>query len=164
MRFPWISREHHEDVVAALKAHIRLFEEQNLALLTRLDAPVNVKVELPELLNVPQQLMRRPKRTRQGDGETPERPFDWSLVDVNDDSQMAILAIKELGGPASPYVLAQTVDRIKRHVHSAKQKKALEILQNGQVGTIEVPTPKVEDPEKHVPDHIRDLVAAAEKV
>lgn len=157
MPWGWISREHHEEVVAGKDALIRSLEVQNVILAARLAEPIAVTVELPEDFAVIQPAFIRRKRPKP-EGEIPaERaPVDWANVDENDLVRIAELAAAELGSGATPYAKAQCVGRIRASIRRAKLNRRTHSQASGSVGVIEHPEPTV-------PAHVAAMIEEAER-
>ncbi len=169
MRWPWVSREQYDLVLAAKNEIIQLLKEQNIALRERMDTPIAVSVSLPEgfAVQMPAVVGRRGKNQ----DKTIQRPvtqeIDWSSVNENDNEAIARIAAKELGAPVPPYVLAGTVSRIKSQIRSAKQEKLRKTLQEGRVGTQSSPALTEEDAiaqgSSYIPSSILKEIENAER-
>jgi hypothetical protein len=166
--FPWISREHHESVIAAKNDLIRSLEVQNAVLAERLAEPVKVTVEIPRLRHSSKPsespakdvAIRTPKKK-------PLAEIDFSTLDPRDMPQMAALAVQEFGTKLpSPMTLDRWYTQVRMQINYAQRKKKIQADQTGSVGTIVVeeqtPVAPPETPQD-VPQHIIDLVAAAER-
>lgn len=157
MRFPFISREHHAEVVAAKNALIQSLEAQNAVLAERLAEPIAVTVKLPEDFALVQPALVRRKRE-----QDPSKPatrkeakeIDWANVDTSNRLLMAELAAQEYGRMLSPVELADWLQRVVRQVAHAKQQN---------IRTPEIPTVGTLE-SKPVPEHILEQIEAAERV
>jgi hypothetical protein len=172
---PWISREHHESVVAAKNDLIRSLEAQNAVLAERLAEPVNVKVEFPKKL-----ANSRPSESPAGREKSPKEPktkkaaeIDYSTLNEKDAGQMAALALDEFGGKIPPpHILGRWYGQVRMQILYGKRKRQQNSDQTGSVGTIVVnpddtsvsslPAISSETLDA-VPQSIRDLVAQAER-
>ena len=164
---PWISREHHEAVVAGKDALIRSLEVQNAVLAERLAEPVKVTVEFPKRAasvktadNISPAAKERVKKPK------PLQEIDYSTLDERDPVQMARLALEEFGGKLPPaHVLGRWYSQVRMQTLYAKRKKQAQVDQTGNVGTIivdELPKPTQDAPPSDVPQHILDMITAAE--
>lgn len=170
MRWPWISREQYNDVLAAKNEIIAVLKEQITALDQRLSSPIAVSVNLPEgfAVQMPAVVGRRPKRPQDSNVPSPAgvKEVDWASVDPNDNKEIARLAANELGTMVTPHVLAQTVARIKMNIRSAREDKLRRALTEGKVGTVSRPLTEeeaIEQGAEYVPSDIRKLVESAER-
>lgn len=164
MRWPWIGREHHEEVVAAKNAQLRWQQETIAALEARIAAPVEVTVKLPDDFAVIQPAVLRTRRTP--DSTKPAKPKenepDWVNLDENDPAALAKAAAWELGGPTNPYVLAQTIKQIKTNIVRAKTERNRRTLESSSVGTIPSTEPGVSPTQPdYVPAHIQRMIDSA---
>jgi hypothetical protein len=169
MRFPWVSREQYDAVLAAKEQVIAELKVQITALEQRLSAPISVSVNLPEgfAVQMPAVVARRKQRQDQ-DIPSPAapKPIDWANVNENDKEAIARIAAQELGGPVPPHVLSRTVSQIKMNIRSAKAEKLRKSLTEGRVGTQSRPLTEEEAIEQgpaYVPAEIRKLVESAER-
>lgn len=156
MRAPWISREHHTEVIAAKDALILSLEAQNAILAERLAEPVAVSVSLPENFAVVQPAVVRHKKphTASPDPRKEVPEVDWANVDPNNSYLMAQLAAQEYGRQLGPIELSEWVQRVKRQVAAAKDEN----LRNPHLpvaGTLQTKEP---------PERIKRLVEQAEAV
>ena len=165
---PWISREHHEAVVAGKDALILSLEAQNAVLAERLAEPVKVTVEFPKRSDRPKQT-DSPAKEKAPRKPKPLQEIDYSTLDERDPVQMARLALDEFGGKLPPpHVLGRWYAQVRMQTLYAKRKRQAQTDQMGNVGTIivdELPkSPEApQDPSiSEVPQHILDLIAAAE--
>jgi hypothetical protein len=155
VKLPWISREHHLEVVAAKDALILLLEAQNAVLAERLAEPISVSVNLPENFAMVQPAVVR----RRKDGapspvthrETPE--VDWVNVDPDNPFIMAELAAQEFGRMLSPIELSDWTQRVRRRIIDA-QEHLSRTPKIGTVGTLET---------KQVPPEILAKIKEAER-
>ena len=157
MRLPFISREHHAEVVAAKDALIQSLEAQNAVLAERLAEPVAVTVKLPEDFALVQPAAVRRKRPQDPSQPNPRKEaaeVDWANVDTQNHFLMAELAAQEYGRMLSPVELADWMTRVRRQVSMATQQ-AGRTREIPTVGTLET---------KPVPEHIRAKIAEAERV
>lgn len=169
-RLPWVSRGMHMEVIAAKNEVIFQLQRQVASLeeLLKNPTPIQVKVEMPvpSPVEVPH-LMRRAK-TRTEEKEDPQ-DTDWSRVDLTNAEQMARLAIQEHGGRIPPqHVLSRWYDSVTKLVYAARLKQTRNAATRGETGTITAPSPATEEEAQqqgpqYVPEHIRELVAAAER-
>ena len=161
MLWPWISREHHIAIVAAMNRTIALLEAQNAILAVRLEqpTPVTVKVEFPPAGHAPP----RRRIPESADMTIPKGPVDWAAVDENNPLVMAKLAMEEFGGPVAPHILASWKDRVTRNIRDARNEKK-RAGRREAVSSSTIP-PNFLRPEAapHVPQHILDTIEAAEK-
>lgn len=157
-KLPWISREHHFEVIAAKDALISTLKAQNAILAARLAEPIAVTVEMPKDFALLQPAVMRRRKPDEAPRKT-DVDVDWANVDENNKEQIAKIAADELGGMVSPVVLAQTVARIRRQVRDAKREKVLNAMRSATVGTVGTPT----EPENYVPSAVRDLIESAER-
>ncbi len=157
-RLPWISRGHHDEVIAAKDALIRALEAQNAVLAERLAEPIKVHVEMPKDLVLLQPAVMRRRGQQDQAPKVPKGEPDWANINENDPKQMAKLAADELGTRVSPYVLKLTVDRLKKHIRDARTQQIAEGLKTANVGTIET------DRQAYIPPAVRELIEEAEKV
>ena len=156
MRFPWISREHHQEVVAAKDALIASLEVQNAILAERLAEPVAVTVQMPEnfALLQPAIVKRRKDSTTAPEPHKEAPEVDWANVDPDNPFVMAQLAAQEYGRMVSPIELAEWTARVRRQIRAAKDQ-GIRTPQIPQVGTLET---------KQVPAHIAEMIERAEAV
>jgi hypothetical protein len=166
VRWPWISREHHDDVIRAKDAQIRWQQETIFALEARISAPVAVTVKLPEDFAVLAPAAVELRRRRPVDTSTPGKEQsaepDWANLDINDNVALAKAAAYELGGPASPYVLAQTIRQIKAQATRAKAEKLRRTLEEANVGTIATAEAGTANAQPdYVPENIRKRIEQA---
>ena len=168
MRWPWIGREHHEEVVRAKESQIRWQQETIAALEAKIAQPIPVKVtiQIPEdmMMVAPAVVSRRrpmdaaaPRKTHD------DKPIDWASLDENNNEDLARAAAKELGGPVSPYVLNQTVQRIRANIIRDKRERSRRTGEIASVGTIEAPEPGVTSthPDITPPAHVQRLIDKA---
>ena len=126
MKLPWISRDHHSEVIAAKDALILSLETQNAVLAERLCEPISVKVEMPENLALLQPAVFRRKKGENQTGpaasgkQSPE--VDWANVDESNNVLMAQLAAEEFGRMATPVELADWRRRVHRQIAEAKSQ------------------------------------------
>lgn len=158
MKLPWISREHHQEVIAAKDALIASLETQNAVLVKRLAEPVSVSVQLPENFALVQPaLVRRRKEGLPSPVPRKEAPeVDWANVDADNPFIMAELAAQEFGRMLSPIELSDWMLRVRRQINAAKEQ-AGRTPQIGTVGTLETAQPT-----KPVPPEILAKIEAAE--
>ena len=166
MEWPWVSREHHREVIAAKDALIAMLEAQNAILAVRLEEPIKVSVNMPDDLMMMQPAVVR--RRRQDQDEKPvQKPIDWGNLDENDPAVLAKLAADELGRPVTPYILSQTIGRIKAQIRTAKIERKRNSGEKGQAGTISrsalTEMEAVAQGAEYVPADIRKLVESAER-
>ena len=173
-----ISREHHNEVVAAKDELIRTLLAQNAVLAVRLEEPIGVTVKLPDGFALVQPAIVRTKArpTRLEDPDQPEQDIiDYSNADENDPVVIAKIAAREMGpGPHNAYALGQVVNRIRTHIREARSKKLRDSQTAGNVGTIhtteppEVPQPYIPKPHAEdkvqIPDFVQKLIDEAERV
>lgn len=168
--FPWISREHHEAVIAGKDALIRSLECQNAVLAERLAEPVKVTVEFPERLSAPKapESPAKEKMPRKAKA-LPE--IDFATLDERDPIQMSALAAQEFGDKLpSPYILQRWYSQVRAQIQYSRRKRQQQADQTGSVGTIIVDPeqvsaagPAAPPPPTNVPAHILQLVEAAER-
>lgn len=170
MRWPWISREQYNDVLAAKDEVIAVLKGQIVALDQRLSAPISVSVNLPEgfAVQMPAVVGRRPKRPQDQNAPSPAgvKEIDWANVNENDNEALARIAADELGTVVAPHVLAQTVARIRTTIRTARAQKLRQSLTEGKVGTVTRPLTEeeaIEQGAEYVPADIRKLVESAER-
>ena len=158
MRSPWISREHHQEVVAGKDALIASLEVQNAVLAERLAEPIAVTVQMPENFALLQPaIVKRKKESMAGPESQKDAPeVDWANVDANNPFVMAELAAKEFGRMLGPVELAEWTQRVRRQIKMAKDQ-GIRTPQIPQVGTLETQP-------KEVPAHILTAIAEAERV
>jgi len=133
MRWPWISREHHRDVVDAYRLLVQALHEQIDELEKRLAAPIAVSVTLPKDFAVIQPaIVQKPARKKkQQDGEVlPAAPnIDLADVDENDPKTLASLAFAKYNRkPTNTWELNQWIRGIKVEVQAAKAAKRRRML------------------------------------
>ena len=156
MKLPWISREHHVDVIAAKDALIASLEAQNAVLAERLAEPVAVTVQMPENFALVQPaIVRRKKNESPSPAEHKDAPeVDWANVDVGNPFIMAELAAREFGRLLSPIELSDWSERVRRQVKAAKEQG---------IRTPKIPNAGLlETQPKQVPDHILKAIEQAE--
>jgi hypothetical protein len=156
MQLPWISREHHKEVIAAKDALIQSLEAQNAVLAERLAEPVAVSVTLPENFAVLQPAIVRHKKHQ--DPKSPAdhkdaKEVDWANVDPSNNYLMAQLCAQEYGRMVSPIELAEWTQRVRRQIWEAKQQ-GIRTPEIPVVGTLETKQP---------PAHIVAMIDQAEK-
>lgn len=158
MKWPWISREHHLEVVAAKDALIASLEVQNAVLAERLAEPVAVTVQMPENFTLLQPaVVRRKKEPATGLDSHKEAPeVDWANVNANNPFIMAELASREYGRLLSPIELAEWTARVRRQIKAAKDQ-GIRTPQIPQVGMLETKP-------REVPAHIAEMIEKAEAV
>ena len=124
MKLPWISREHHLEVVAAKDALIVSLEAQNAVLAERLAEPVSVSVSLPENFAMVQPALVRRRKENAPSPAAHKQPqeVDWANVDANNPFVMAELASQEFGRMLSPIELSQWTMRVRSQIAAAKEQ------------------------------------------
>ena len=154
MKLPWISREHHQEVVVAKDALIASLEVQNAVLAKRLSDPFSVTVQLPENFALVQPaVVRRRKENQPSPAARKDVPeVDWANVDANNSFTMAELAAQEFGRMLSPIELSAWTQRVRRQIAAAKEQVS-RTPQTGTVCLLET---------KPVPPEILAKIAAAE--
>lgn len=152
------------EVIYNLQRHVASLEEQ-----LKNPAPVNVKVEMPTVQIPAPTFSRRGLRKTPSD-EPPQEPINWETIDETDLEQLAVAARRELGGATvSPYILSQTITRIKSNIRQAKLAKARKLFQEGRIAanrSPEAPRPEaavVEEESERIPAHILNMVETAER-
>jgi hypothetical protein len=162
MAWPWISREHHREVVAAKDALITSLEAQNAVLAERLCEPVAVSVQMPDNFALLQPaIVRRKKEAATGPEPRKELPeVDWANVDANNPFVMAELASREFGRLLSPVELADWTRRVRHQIKAAKEQ-GIRTPEIPSVGTLET---RINTGGQAVPPHIREMVERAEAV
>ena len=160
MSLPWISREHHKEVVAAKEALIASLEVQNAVLAERLAEPISVSFQLPENFAMIQPAVVRHRRenTPSPVPHKEAQEVDWANVDSDNPFIMAELAAQEFGRMLSPIELSDWTRRVRRQIQSAKEQN-IRTPQIGTVGTLETKLPP-----KPVPPEILAKIEAAERV
>jgi hypothetical protein len=160
VKLPWISREHHTEVVAAKDALIASLEAQNAVLAARLAEPVSVSVQLPENFAMVQPaLVRHRKEGAPSPAPRKEAPeVDWANVNADNPFIMAELAAQEFGRMLSPIELADWTRRVRRQIQSSKEQ-ASRTPQIGTIGTLETSLPP-----RAVPPEILAKIEEAERV
>ena len=155
MHLPWISREHHIEVVAAKDALIASLEEQNAVLAERLAEPVSVSVNLPENFAMVQPAVVRRRKESAPSPVQHKEPVevDWANVNPDNPFIMAELAAQEFGRMLSPIELADWTRRVRQQIVAAKEQ-AGRTPKVGTVGTLET---------KPVPPEIIAKIEAAER-
>ena len=166
MRLPWINREHHDDVVRAQQDLILYLKGRISALENRVPEPVAVTVKLPDdLAMVSPALLRRriPAGTSAPAPVKAPKPeaINWANVNVEDPVELAKIAADELGFVPTPYVLSQTIQRIKTHAQRERVSKLFKTQEKGKVGTINPPESPVGS--DYLPAHIKEMIETAEK-
>jgi hypothetical protein len=166
VQWPWIGREHHEEVVGAKNAQIRWQQETIAALEARLAAPVSVTVKLPDdfAMVTPAIVSHRRRKPVEdaGGARKEEEPIDWANLDENNPEDLARVAAREIGGKTTPYVLAQTVARIKTNIVREKLQRNRRTLESSSVGTIPSAEPGIPSPHPdYVPAHIQRMIDSA---
>lgn len=166
MRWPWIGREHHEEVVSAKNAQIRWQQETIAALEARIAAPVAVTVKLPDdfaMVSPAIVASRRAKAAVDPNRKAKIEEPDWANLDENNESDLAKAAAWELGGSATnAYQLAQTIGRIKQQIIRSKLQRNRRTMEEGSVGTITAPEPGFSGPRPDViPESIAKRIEAA---
>jgi len=156
MRWLWISREHHREVIAAKDALIASLEAQNAILGKRLAEPVAITVQMPENFALLQPAIVRRKKEPVAGTEPAKVPVevDWANVDPDNPFVMAQLAAQEYGRMVSPIELAEWTARVRRQIRAAKEQ-GIRTPQIPQAGTLET---------KPVPPHITEMIERAEAV
>jgi len=159
VKLPWISREHHQEVVAAKDALILSLEAQNAVLAERLAEPVSVSVNLPENFALVQPAVVRHRKANAPSPAVHKEPqeVDWANVDPNNPFVMAELAAQEFGRQLTPIELSQWVQRVRGQISRA-QEVAGRTPQIGTVGTLET-----KQPTKPVPPEILARIEQAER-
>ena len=155
---PWISREHHQAVIACKDALIRSLEVQNAVLVERLAEPIAVTVQMPENFALLQPaVMRRKKEGAAGPQPRKEAPeVDWASVDPDNPYIMAQLAAQEYGRMLGPAELADWTLRVRRQIKAAKDQN-IRTPKIPQIGTLETK-------QAAVPAHILSAIEEAERV
>lgn len=158
VKLPWISREHHQEVIAAKDELIASLEAQNSVLASRLSEPLSVSVKLPENFAMVQPaIVRHRKDNAPSPVAHKEAPdVDWANVDVENPFIMAELAAQEFGRMLTPIELSDWTHRVRRQVAAAKERVG-RTPEVGVVGTLETKSPS-----KPVPPEILARIAAAE--
>jgi hypothetical protein len=161
MRLPFISREHHEAVLAAKDALIRTLEVQNAALLNRLAQDIHIDMKMPEGER-PADASPEAANVQRG----PRRKalqIDWSRVNEDDPEELARIAAAEIGTQVPPYALSRYISSLKTNIKRAKLHKQLEAAKTGSVATlVTVVDPEPID-EESIPQDIKDRIAEAER-
>lgn len=157
---PWVSREHHQDVIAAKDALIRSLEVQNVMLLQRLDEPISVSVQMPENFTLLQPaIVKRRKDAAAGPESRKDiREVDWAKVDADNPFVMAELASREFGRLLSPIELADWTRRVRHQIRAAKDQ-GIRTPEIPNVGTLET---GVNSGARAVPTHIAEMIDRAE--
>ena len=155
MKLPWISREHHREVVAAKDALILSLEAQNAVLAERLAEPVAVSVQMPENFALLQPaIVKRKKDQPAGlDSRKTAPEVDWANVDPNNPFVMAELAAQEFGRMLGPIELDQWTHRVRSQISGAQEQLG-RTPKIGTVGTLDT---------KPVPPEILAKIEAAER-
>jgi hypothetical protein len=155
VHLPWISREHHRDVIAAKDALIESLQAQNAVLAERLAEPIAVTVEMPENFTLLQPaIVRRKKENAPSPEPHREAPeVDWANVDANNPYVMAQLASQEFGRMLGPIELAEWTQRVRRQIAAAKDQN---------IRTPKIPVVGILQT-KEVPAHIAELIEQAER-
>lgn len=166
-RLPWVSRGMHMEVIAAknevihqLQRHVASLEE-----LLKNPAPVQVKVDVQMPEPATPMLVRRTPKTLSDDKAEPKE-VDWAKVDTNNAEVMAKLAIQEFGGIPQPHVLARWQQQVTGLCRAARMKQQRNAATRGETGTIASPATEEEataQGPKYVPQHVQELIAAAER-
>jgi hypothetical protein len=169
MKWPWVSREQYDAVLAAKDEIILNLKAQSAAYERRLSLPIAVTVALPENFAV-QTAAVLARKTKPKDYIVPAKTgeTDWASIDENDNAALAREAAKELGTMVPPHVLARTVAQMKMTIRAAKREKKEAALREGKVGTQSSPSDlteadAIEQGSKYIPKEIRDLVEKAER-
>lgn len=160
MRLPWISREHHQEVLAAKDALILSLEAQNAVLAERLAEPVAVTVQLPENFTMvqPAVVRHRKKESLSPDSRKDAPEVDWANVDANNPYLMAQLAAQEFGRMLAPIELADWTTRVRRQIQAAKEQE-IRTPKIPNVGVLETHAPA-----REVPARVLEAIAAAERM
>lgn len=155
MHLPWISREHHREVIAAKDALIESLQAQNAVLAERLAEPIAVSATLPENFALLQPaIVRRKKENAPSPEPRKEVPeVDWANVDANNPYVMAQLASQEFSRILSPIELMEWTQRVKRQIAAAKDQN-IRTPRIPVVGTLQT---------KEVPAHILEVIEQAER-
>lgn len=167
LRWPWISREHHAEVVAAKDC---LIESLKLQLAAVMEQPKNIAVALPKDFAVIQQaIVQKPGSRRKKEPEQP--PIDYAEVDETNLHQIGALVAHELGPrfkTANPWEKRQVLSSLIVRIKSAKAEKLRKRLQEASGVPEYVPetasAPEQDAEEVNAPAHIRELIAEAERV
>jgi hypothetical protein len=163
--FPFISREHHDDVIHAKDEVILSLQSQIAILNSRLSEPINVMVEMPAPVVPSSQVEKQEVRERK---PKPLKEIDYATLDENDAAQMAALAIQEFERRPSPIELGRWYAQVRMQCQHRRRKRDIESDKTGSVGTVTVKASGdivVSPPEapKDVPKEILELIAAAER-
>jgi hypothetical protein len=174
LRWPWITREHHAEVVEAYEAHLRSLENQINVLQRKLDAPqtpLAVTVKLPDDFAVERTAIVRRTIGAENHVNTKNseqaKPIDYTTIDENNPAHIAELAARELGPRATPYAVAAVVRRIKTQIRMAKEQKAIKLREMGVMHQGVAPSTRVvfaekSEAEHDAPERIRQMIEAAE--
>lgn len=157
MQLPWISREHHKEVIAAKDALIESLEAQNAVLAERLAEPVAVTATLSDNFVLVQPAVvrhKKPHEVKGPDSRKDAAEIDWANVDPSNNYLMAQLCAQEYGRMVSPLELSDWTQRVRRQIWEAKQQ-GIRTPEIPVVGTLETKQP---------PPHIVAMVEQAEKV
>lgn len=160
MKLPWISREHHQEVIAAKDALIASLEVQNAVLAERLAEPVAVSVTLPETFAMVQPALVRRRKENAPSPTAHKEPteVDWANVDANNPFIMAELASQEFGRMLTPIELSMWTQRVRNQI-SVAQEQSRRTPQIGSVGLLETKPPS----SRPVPPEILAKIAEAER-
>lgn len=158
--FPWVSREMHAAVVAAKDQYISSLEGQIAALEKRLDSPIAVTVELPKDFAVIQKAVVEQTSCRRKKTAQPGQlaPIDYAAVNEKDPLQLATLVNYHLGERAEH---ANRYER--RHALQSVLVKIREAREENARKAMLARRPQEPEAVSDAPQHIKDLVAAAEK-
>jgi len=168
---PWVSREHHTDVVAAKDRLIASLEAQNAVLAERLAEPVAVTVTLPKDFAVLQPAVVQRPATRGKKRADAAEPVNYADMDETNHAQLAATVITQLGSrakTANNWERRQILSSLIIQIRAAKAARLRDQI-NAEVGWMEGSTaPSAQPPaaaqHQDVPLHIRELIEQAEEV
>ena len=165
-KLPWISREHHDEVLRVKDEVIHALRDQVAALTERLNQPIAVTVKLPEdFAMISPAVVRspRPMKKREEDPtQAVPEAIDYADVDPTNPVQMAELAAQEFGYRPNAYALSQWQRRIVPQIMRARANKMRNATEQGHVATIVTRTEHQPQPEKPIPADVqREIENAA---
>lgn len=160
MRLPWISREHHREVVDAYKLLVDSLRNEIDSLEKRMETPVAVTVELPKDFAVIQPaVVSSPARRKKKDNPAVPK-LDYAEVDERDVNQLRTLVDFHLGPraeTANRWERRQVLQSVIVQIRAAKDAK----LRNGLKAS-EDPLPETQET-TNVPQHVKDMIEKAER-
>ncbi len=155
MRWPWITRAHHEDVMAFLHDKNFVLTSALVIAEARADASEKERRELTQALLQASRDKTPVKASSPKIESAPKR--DFATMDPDDGEALVRIAIKEGGPPHSASDLSRRVDHLRRQIVALRNRvPRVAIVQ-------EPPADEQEAGQRRVNEAIRQAVDQADK-